>query len=130
MGKQFRRSQSEEESLADKLKTWRTLADGVDPGREEVAFLGGDRAELEGLIEEITGLVTRSDKHEADLREAVRRRREAEARAAEVHGRMVLALRARFGKRSPRLYEFGIQPLALPGERKREREGPPDAEPA
>ncbi|HEX5757709.1 MAG TPA: hypothetical protein VF121_00800 [Thermoanaerobaculia bacterium] len=75
-----------------------------------------------GLIEEIRGLITEADKHEAALREATRRRLELEGLTAELHGRIVFALRARYGKRSPQLHAFGIQPHAMRGERQRERD--------
>ena len=112
-------------SLADKLKLWRSLVDGMKGRLEEVSHLKEDHAELGGLVQEIDGLLTQSDQHEARLRESTRRRTTAEDRAAELFGRVVAALRAKYGKRSPLLHEFGLRPNALPGERKKPDETKP-----
>jgi hypothetical protein len=114
-------------SLGDKLKNWRSLFESIKLHPEELQFIGEEHAELGRHLEEIEDLITQIDKHEAGLREATRRRLEVEGLAAELHGRIVFGLRARYGKRNPQLHAFGIQPHALRGERKKEREEPPEA---
>ena len=109
-------------SLGDKLKSWRSLFESMKLHPEEVAFLGEEQAELGRHLEEIEDLITQIDKHEAGLREATRRRLEVERLAAELHGRIVFGLRARYGKRNPLLHGFGIEPHAERGARKREKE--------
>ncbi len=112
------------ENLGEKLKTWRTLAEGIKPRLEEIPLLREDQAELAALVLEIDALIDRGDQHEARLRETSRKRTQAEARAAELHGRVVFVLKGHYGKRALLLHEFGVQPHALPGPKKEETTPP------
>jgi hypothetical protein len=117
-------------STADKLKTWNTLVEGMKPRQEELAYLKEDQTELGGIVQEIEALITQTDQHEARFREATQKRLDAEIRGAELHGRLVAALRGRYGKRALLLHEFGIQPNALPGPPKKDEATPPVPTPA
>lgn len=116
------------QSLGDRLKTWRGLFEGMKAHPEEAAFLGQEQAELGRYIEELDDLLYQAGKHEAGLREATRRRQEVEALVAELHGRIVFALRGRYGKRNNMLHGFGIQPHGVRGPRQQEREEPAEKE--
>jgi hypothetical protein len=117
-------------SIADKLNTWNTLVEGMKPRQEELAYLKEDHAELGGIVQEMEALITQTDQHEARLRESTSRRLNAETRGAELYGRLVAALRGRYGKRALLLHEFGIQPNALPGPPKKDEATPPAPTPA
>ena len=118
------------DTLGDKLKNWRTLAEGMKPRLEELPLLKEDQAELAALVQEIDALLNQGDQHEARLRETTRRRTEAETRAAEIYGRVVFVLKGHYGKRALLLHEFGIQPNALPGPPKKDEAKPPAPTPA
>jgi len=117
-------------SIADKLNTWSTLVDGLKPRQEELSYLQEDQAELGAIVQEIKALTTQSDQHEARLRESTSRRLSAETRGTELYGRLVAALRGKYGKRALLLHEFGIQPNALPGPPKKDEATPPAPTPA
>ena len=118
------------ETLGDKLKIWRTLAEGMKPRLEEIPLLKEDHTELGGIVQEMEALITQTDQHEARLRESTSRRLDAENRGAELYGRLVAALRGKYGKRALLLHEFGIQPNALPGPPKKDEATPPAPTPA
>jgi hypothetical protein len=117
-------------STADKLNTWNTLVEGMKPRQEELAYLKEDHAELGGIVQEIEALITQTDQHEARFREATQKRLDAEVRGAQLYGRLVAALRGKYGKRALLLHEFGIQPNALPGPAKKDEATPPAPTPA
>ena len=117
-------------SLADKLKDWRTLSDGLKLRIEEVPFLKADHDELTALVQQIDSLVTQADIHEGRLREANRQRAVAEQRTAELYGRMGFVLKGTFGKRANVLTELGLRPNALPGPPRKDETTPPAPETA
>lgn len=113
-----------ESSLADKLRSWKELTDGMRPRIEEIAHLRSEHAELAAIVEEIQALNTQEDLHTARLRDTTQRRSIAEKRGVELRGRLAAGLQSRFGKKSVVLHEFGLRPLSDP-ERKKEEEEPP-----
>lgn len=119
-------------SIADRLTAWGTLINGMKLRAEELVHLKEEMTELEAISQEVERLITQTDHHEARFREFTQKRAEAELRGAELYGRLVAALRGKFGKRSLVLHEFGIQPNALPGPKKPDEPGPttPPQEPA
>jgi hypothetical protein len=117
-------------SIGERLVTWRRLFDGLTAHPEDAAELEKERAELGRYLEEIEDQMYQADKHEAGLREANRRRLELETQIAELHGRIALLLRGRYGKRNPHLHGFGLEPHGVRGPNKRKRaEKPAEAEP-
>jgi hypothetical protein len=115
-----------ESSLADKLRSWKELTDGMRPRIEEVAHLQGEHTELAAIVEEIEALNTQEDLHISRLRDTTQRRSIAEKRGVELRGRLAAGLQAQFGKKSVVLHQFGLRPLADP-ERKKEEEPPAPA---
>lgn len=116
-------------SLGERLKTWRSLFEGMKAHPEDAAALEKEHAELGRVLKEIGEQMYLADKHEAGLREANRRRVELEAQAAELHGRIASLLRGRHGKRNPLLHGFGLEPHGVRGPSKRKRgEAPAEAE--
>jgi len=117
-----------ESSLADKLRGWKELTEGMRPRLEEVAHLQGEHTELAAIVQEIEALNTQEDLHIFRLRETTQRRSVAEKRGVELRGRLAAGLQAQFGKKSVVLHQFGLRPLSDP-ERKKEEEPPAPAPP-
>lgn len=117
------------DTLGDRLKSWRALAEGLKTRLEEVPFLQEDHTELAALVQQIDSLLTQGDVHEGRLRETVRQRALAEDRTGELYGRMVARLKGTFGKRNNVLHELGLRPDAVPGRppKKEEPQPPPPA---
>ncbi len=103
------------DTLGERLKSWRLLAEGLKSRLGEVEFLTTDHTELAALVQQIDALLLQSDVHEGRLREAVRQRAIAEERTAELYGRMVFRLKGTYGKRANVLHELGLKPDALSG---------------
>ena len=103
------------DTLGERLKDWRLLAEGLKSRLGEVEFLIPDHTELAALVQQIDALMVQSDVHEGRLREAVRQRTIAEERTAELYGRMVFRLKGTYGKRANVLHELGLKPDALSG---------------
>ena len=108
-------------SIGERLVTWRKLFDGLQAHPEDAAELEKEHAELGRCLEEIQEQMYQADKHEAGLREANRRRLELETQTAELHGRIALLLRGRYGKRNNHLHGFGLEPHGVRGPNKRPR---------
>ena len=117
-----------EKSLADKLRQWQELVDGMKPRLGDVPFLEGQHGELAALRERVLELLTEQGHFEARLREATQQRIEAETQAEVLAARMIGALKAHYGKYDAALHQFGIQPNNLPGPRRKKKEEPPPAE--
>ena len=117
-----------EKSLADKLLVWHRLVEGTKGRAGELSFLEEEFRELAALRDRVAELVKQQHYHESRLRGATKKRIEAEAQADELSGRVVGALKARYGKYSPVLHEFGLRPNHPPGPRGKAQETPPPAE--
>jgi hypothetical protein len=115
------------DTLGERLKDWRLLAEGLKPRLGEVEFLTADHTELEALVQQIDALLTQSDVHEGRLRETVRQRAIAEERIGELYGRMVFRLKGTYGKRANVLHELGLKPDAVPGRPPKKDETQPPA---
>ena len=112
-----------ESSLADKLRSWKELTDGMRPRLGEIAHLQSDHTELAAIVQEIEALNTQEDLHISRLRDTTQRRGIAERRGVELRGRLAAGLQAQFGKKSVVLHQFGLRPLSEP-ERKKEEQPP------
>jgi hypothetical protein len=115
------------DTLGERLKDWRLLAEGLKSRLGEVEFLTADHTELAALVQQIDALMVQSDVHEGRLREAVRQRTIAEERTAELYGRMVFRLKGTYGKRANVLHELGLKPDAVPGRPLKKDETQPPA---
>lgn len=115
-------------SLADKVTRWKSLAKSLAHRLDEVPHLKKTHAELQAAVAAIETLMVDEDRYNGLLREAVQTRRDTEVLCIDLAGRIVTGVQSVFGKRSPELLQFGIDPLALGGgRRKAEEEEPPPA---
>jgi hypothetical protein len=114
-------------SIADRLRTWQTCTQAMAPRLGDFEFLRDEHTELSSILAEVQQLLVEEDRHEGELRKAVRRRQQLDQRGRDLYGRIDVGLRSHFGKKSQELRQFGLEPLAEPRRRGAAETPPPPA---
>jgi uncharacterized NAD(P)/FAD-binding protein YdhS len=109
------------ESLAVTLSQWDELIDACEANTEDLEFLLELRDELRNLAERAKELSVRQDALNAQKQQVTRDLDAVKQRGREIALRVRDGIRTRYGKRSPKLTEFGIRlrkggDLSSPGE--------------
>jgi hypothetical protein len=105
-------------SFAAIVGHWDVLLAGAEANRDDLPALESYRAQLEAALKEARELYARRLSHEA---EALQMSRELRARmdlGRDLAARLESGVRLLYGRRSPKLSEFGMKPLVSTRPRK------------
>lgn len=118
------------ESLAVTLSQWEELMDACEANPEDLEFLLDLRDELRNLSERAKELSLRQDALNAQKQQVTRDLDAVKQRGRDIVLRVRDGVRTRYGKRSPKLTEFGMRPrkerrgLSSQGGTPQEQDGP------
>jgi hypothetical protein len=107
------------ESLATTLRQWEQLLAAGEGNAEDLGYLLEYREELQGLVAKARELSGRQDALNAMKQQVTRDLDTVKERGRELAQLMRMGVHTRFGRKDPKLIEFGLQP--------RKRKGSPPA---
>jgi TolA-binding protein len=109
------------ESLAVTLSQWEQLIGACEANAEDLTDLLELQEELRDLSERAKELSVQQDTLNAQKQQVTRNLDEVKGRGRDIALRVRDGVRSRYGKRSPKLTEFGMRP-------RKGRDLPPDGE--
>jgi hypothetical protein len=115
---------SETSSWAGLMSTWGRLLAAVEANREDLPQVEGFRGELEASLTDLRILHARRATLQREMLVRTQELKVLAAQGRDLAVRIRDGVRARYGFRSDKLLEFGMQPI--PERRSRRRHPPPD----
>ena len=110
------------ESVAMTLARWEQLLAAWEANSEDLGLIEEYRAELQELVQRVRELTSEQDALNARKQQVTRALDTAKERGRDLALHVRMGIHARYGRQSPKLVEFGLQP--------RKRKGsPPPGEP-
>ena len=116
---------------SDKTTRWEQLLTSIAANAQELeAAITAEREELEQTLAEAKQLDAQQDLLRAQSAETTRKRQEVDRKGEELRRRLAGIIKGKYGTRSNKLKEFGIEPFKPASRRKPEPETPEAPEPA
>ena len=98
-------------SLTDFVARWERLLAGAEANKDDMPALERWRTQLEAAASDVKAACQRRDQLEAEAREATRELRTLFGLGRDLASRFQSGVRLLYGRRSPKLREFGMKPL-------------------
>jgi hypothetical protein len=98
------------ESLATTLQQWEQLLAAGEGNAEDLGYLQEYREELQGLVAKARELRGRQDALNAMKQQVTRDLDTVKERGRELAQLMRMGVHTRFGRKNPKLIEFGLRP--------------------
>jgi hypothetical protein len=110
-------------SFASIVGHWEALLAGADTNRDDLPALERYRAQLEAAVKEAREIQSRRLNQESEARQMTRELHARIELGRELAARLASGVRLLYGRRSPKLGEFGLKPLPSTRVRKKAASG-------
>lgn len=106
-------------ALTDFVARWERLLAGAEANEDDMQALERWRSQLEAAVGDLKTACQRRDQLEAEAREATRELRALFGLGRDLASRFESGVRLLYGRRSPKLVEFGMKVLLPRGKKKK-----------
>ena len=121
------------QSYGDTLEEWKLITEAYDSNQEDLPHLEAPKNQLKALLEQAKDTIEQQAAFAAKRQEMTHRLADALDQGRKLATFLRLAIKQRYGNRSEKLVEFGVQPLRRrrPGVSTHRPPGPeaPEADP-
>jgi hypothetical protein len=115
-------------SYGETFNEWEQIKKAFTDNQSDFPHLESHRAQLEALLEEAREMAQQQAVHTASRQDTSRRLEAAVERGRKLASFMRAGAKERYGNRSEKLVEFGVQPLRTRRPAKKSPEPPPGPE--